>query len=251
MSKIYFISDAHLGAEERGKEREKENRLLAFLDERKREGEEVYILGDLFDFFFEYRTVIPARHYRVIEKLSDLVRSGVKVTYVVGNHDYWLGSFFRDELGVKVSQNPCEVITQGKRLFLSHGDDLGRVSLGDRALRTLLRNPITIELFSWIHPDVGAAIARWISGTSRENRKVEMEEKIEEMYGIAKEKFNEGFDGMICGHIHLPRIFHEGGKTFLILGDWHHHFSYGVLNDGKLSLKFYEVNPKSQAPNNK
>lgn len=247
MSKVFFLSDAHLGAEEREKEREKENRLLAFLDKVKKEGVEIYILGDLFDFFFEYKTVIPARHYRILEKLADLVRSGVRVTYIVGNHDYWLGSFFRDELGVIVSQKPLEVTIQGEKLYLTHGDVMGNSSLGDRALKTLLRSPVTIQLFSWIHPDVGAAIARWVSGRSREktNPKSEIQKKLEEKvrvtYEIAKKKFEEGFDGVVCGHIHLPRIFQEGGKTFLLLGDWIHHFSFGVLNDGKLSLEYWKT----------
>jgi UDP-2,3-diacylglucosamine hydrolase len=279
MSKVFFISDAHLGADEREKEQVKENRLLAFLEHVKEEKAEVYILGDLFDFFFEYRTVIPARHYRVLEKLGDLVRNGIKVTYIVGNHDFWLGSFFQGELGVTISRDPMEVSLQGKRFFLAHGDGIGNSSFGDRALKSLLRSPISIELFSWIHPDIGAAIARWVSGRSREKsnavfesslqggevtsssffttiqerpskEKVKvktkkqpsliLEEKVQETFFYAKRKFAEGFDGVICGHIHLPKIFDKNGKTFLILGDWIHHFSYGLLHDGKLSLEFFE-----------
>jgi len=255
MGKSFFLSDAHLGSEEREREREKENRLLSFFEVVKREGKELYILGDLFDFFFEYKTVIPSRHYRVIEKLSDLVRSGVKVTYLVGNHDYWLGSFFRDELGVRVSHNPLEVTLQGRRLFLTHGDDLGDSGFGDRVLKKLLRSPVTIHLFSWIHPDVGAAIAKWVSGRSREkaNSKIQkiLEEKVEEVYGFAKKKFEEGFDGVVCGHIHLPRISREGEKTVLILGDWIQYYSYGVLEDGKLSLEYFDTNLEFQAPNSK
>ena len=263
MSKVYFLSDAHLGAEKRDKEGQKESHLLAFFEQVKKEGSEIYILGDLFDFFFEYRTVIPARHYRVIEKLADLVRSGIKITYVVGNHDYWLGSFFREELGVIVSHEPIEVSLQGKRLFLAHGDGIGNSSRGDRALKSLLRSPLTIELFSWIHPDVGAAIAKWVSGRSREksNSKFEtqnqkqnqqsnvnisndyLEMKVQETFHFAKKKFEEGFDGVVCGHIHLPRIYDEKGKTFLILGDWIRYFSYGVLTDGKLFLEYFKANP--------
>jgi UDP-2,3-diacylglucosamine hydrolase len=279
MSKVYFISDAHLGADEREKEQIKENRLLAFLEHVKEEKAEVYILGDLFDFFFEYRTVIPARHYRIIEKFGDLVRNGIKVTYIVGNHDFWLGSFFQEELGVTISRDPLEVSLQGKRIFLAHGDGIGNSSFGDRALKSLLRSPVSIELFSWIHPDVGAAIARWVSGRSREKSnaifesslqpgeissssffttiqekpsegKVKaqtkkqtphpLEEKVQETFQYARKKFVEGFDGVICGHIHLPKFFEEDGKTFLILGDWIHHFSYGLLQNGKLSLEFFK-----------
>lgn len=235
----YFISDAHLGGAGEKVERRKERLLLSFLDLVESERAGLYILGDLFDFYFEAWGIVPEEYRNVVTHLRKLVRSGVQVHYIVGNHDYWLGDFWQEEVGVSVYRQPLETQIQDRRLFLAHGDGLGNFDIGYEALKRILRNPVNIRLYTLLGPDLGFNIARLISKASRRRCDRRENRGVGHLWRFARKRFEEGFDGVVCGHIHKPTILRDGEKTFLLLGDWMENFSYGKLENGNLSLEYF------------
>ena len=152
---VYFIADAHLGSSaDPAADEPRLARLVPFLRRvRDRGAEHLYIVGDLFDFWFEYRSVVSRRAFPVVCALRRLVDAGVEVTWMGGNHDYWLGDFLRDEVGLRVMRVPLEVTLEGRRILLIHGDGLaGRQDRGYRVLRAVIRAPLSESLFRLIHP---------------------------------------------------------------------------------------------------
>lgn len=239
---IYFISDAHLGAEGLSEERVKQRRLTSFLEAIAPEAKKLYIVGDLFDFWFEYRTVVPNRHYWILWALSDLVRSGIRVIYIAGNHDFWVGPFLSTELGLETFTEPISTVEQGLKLFIAHGDGLaGKRDIGYRILRKILRNPVNIWLFRVVHPDIGVPCAKFFSSLSRRNARGEhLSAYSEECRQTALAKLTEGFDAVILGHTHQPILERTGDRAYLNLGDWIRSFTYGKLSKGRLSLEKWE-----------
>lgn len=159
--KIYFFSDAHLGLGERPEEHRKEQYLVRFVEFIKRDAERVFIVGDLFDYWFEYKTVVPKGYFRLFTKLSELTEQGIRVSFIAGNHDFWIKDYFRVEMGVEVHVEPLELEIRKKRFLIHHGDGILHDDTGYRILKKILRNKMTIFLFSLIHPDITDAIARW------------------------------------------------------------------------------------------
>lgn len=231
----YFFSDAHLGMEGRDREAAREARLRDFLKTVAQRATHLYVMGDLFDFWFEYRTAIPRRYFEILGSLRDVREAGVEITYLAGNHDFWLGSFITDELGIRFHDGALPLEMQGRRLWLHHGDGLVGGDLGYRILKRVLRNPACIALYRMIHPDLGIPLAhfvsRWSRG-SREGRPLEPERLIRE---IARPRFAEGYDAVLIGHFHHPFHLREDGREFVILGDWIERFGYATLEGGRLS----------------
>lgn len=236
---IYFISDAHLGVDSPPEEEAKQELLISFLEAIVHRAEKLYIVGDLFDFWFEYRTVIPNRHHKILGALSDLVEAGTRVVYVAGNHDFWIGSFLTGELGLEVSTEPISTVEQGLKLFIAHGDGLAKKrDVGYRILRKILRNPINVWLFRAVHPDIGIPCAKFFSGLSRRNAQgKDLNAYSEECRQAAISKLAEGFDAVIIAHTHQSTLEGVGGKIYLNIGDWMKSFTYGKLNGGKLTLE--------------
>jgi UDP-2,3-diacylglucosamine hydrolase len=234
---VVFLSDAHLGAESREREATREALLLGFLDSLSSRASELYILGDLFDFWFEYRTVIPRRPFHVLSALSQLRRAGIPITYIGGNHDFWVGPFLRDEIGLRLHDGSLALNIQGRRLWIHHGDGLIGGDLGYKVLKKILRNPLCIALYRMIHPDLGIPFAGWVSGTSRHSRDQRPLDGPRLVREIARPLFDEGFDAVMVGHFH--HIFHhrEEGRDFVVLGDWIQRFTYAVLEDGVLRVE--------------
>jgi len=153
MKNIFFFSDVHLGLQDRQQEKEKEQRLLSFLAHVEEHAEQLFIMGDLFDYWFEYKYVVPRGYHHVISKLGMLVEHGVKVHYLAGNHDFWLRDFFPNDLGIPVYREPFAIDLRGKKFFLHHGDGLATRDTGYRILKKILRNRVNIFLYSLFHPD--------------------------------------------------------------------------------------------------
>jgi UDP-2,3-diacylglucosamine hydrolase len=242
---VYFISDAHLGAEEREKERLKEEKLLSFLDRIKGEAEFLYILGDMFEFWFEYKDVMPKGHFGVLAKLRELVDFGIKVTYVVGNHDFWLGDFLSKQIGIEIFKDPIEVNHQGKRIFLAHGDGLAKKDSGYRILKKILRNRLNIFLYRQIPPDISYPLAKFVAGKSRVQADRKETGYLDDYKNFAFEKIRQGFDAVILAHTHIPTLENLNddsaspprGGIYLNIGDWFKHFTYGRLVEGKFFLE--------------
>jgi UDP-2,3-diacylglucosamine hydrolase len=242
---IYFISDAHLGAEGKEKEKIKEGRLLAFLDKVKEEGESLYILGDMFEFWFEYKNVIPKDHFKVLSQLRNVVDSGIKVNYVVGNHDFWLGDFLTEQIGIKIFKYPIEVNHQSKKIFIAHGDGLAKKDWGYRILKKILRNRVNIFLYKLIPPDLSYPLAKFVAGKSRVQADKREASYLDDYRSFAYEKIKQGFDAVILAHTHIPILetFDHNltsspkGGIYLNIGDWFKHFTYGRLVEGTFYLE--------------
>jgi UDP-2,3-diacylglucosamine hydrolase len=233
----YFISDVHLGLGDRAKERQKEDTLLGFLDHALPTAGALCIVGDLFDFWFEYRTVIPKGFHRTLTALQRYTDAGVPVHYVAGNHDFWMGDFFSQELGMQVYRDPVELSLGGKRIYLHHGDGLARNDLGYRLIKPILRNAWSIRLYRWLHPDIGVPLARGSSQSSREYTSGKEFGEGEGMAAFAAARIREGVDIVVMGHRHTPEIVAMEGGTYVNLGDWITHRSYGSLTGGVMTLE--------------
>jgi UDP-2,3-diacylglucosamine hydrolase len=233
----YFISDVHLGLGDRAQERAKEDLLLGFLDHILPSTEALCIVGDLFDFWFEYRTVIPKGFHRTLTALQRFTDARVPVHYLAGNHDFWMGDFFSEELGVRIYRDPVELRLGGKRVYLHHGDGLARNDLGYRLIKPVLRNPWSIRLYRWLHPDLGVPLARGSSHTSREYTSGKEFGESAGMAEFAAARIREGIDIVVMGHRHEPEFMTLGGGTYVNLGDWITHRTYGALTGGSMSLQ--------------
>ncbi len=238
MSKsIFFLSDVHLGAEEPEKERLKEDKLVALLDKIKDEGELLYLVGDMFEFWFEYKNVIPKDHFRVLMKLKELVDGGVKVNYIVGNHDFWLGDFLPEKMGIPIFREPVEVTHQGKRIFIAHGDGFAKNDAGYRILKKILRNRVNIFLYRQVPPDISYPLARFVARGSRNYVQKRDTGFLQDYEDFASGRIKEGFDAVILAHTHEPVLRDLGGGTYLNLGDFFRHFTFGRLREGKFLLE--------------
>ncbi len=235
-NKTYFFSDVHLGLGSKEDDRKREQRVIRFLDMVKNDGKELYILGDLFDYWFEYNTVVPKGYFRLFAKLSELRYRGIQITYLTGNHDFWLKDYLSEELGIKIYRDPIEQNIGGKRFYLHHGDGLLKNDTGYRILKRILRNRVNIFLFSLVHPDLTTSIARW---SSRKSRAYTSKKSFEgnDMIEFAKKKIEEGFDVVIMGHNHQS-VFRELGRgVYVNIGDWMHENTYAVVDGNKIQLK--------------
>lgn len=237
MEKIYFVSDAHLGSGEKSDDQTKQ-KLLDFFNTVNKHGDRLYIVGDLFDFWFEYRSVIPRQYFDILIALRELVTKGIKVGFITGNHDFWVDNFFIKDMGISVHKVPLEVTINGYRLLIAHGDGLAKKDRGYRLLKKVLRHPLNIRLYRLLHPDIAFALAGFFSKTSRNYK--ELKNVDEEYIEYAKSRFQEGFDFVILGHTHRPQVYHNGEKTYINTGDWLNHFTYAKLEKGRLSLEHWK-----------
>lgn len=251
----YFASDIHLGAGDANEARAVERRFVAWLDTVSADAEAIFLLGDLFDFWFEYRRVVPKGFVRTLGKLAELTDRGVRVVFFTGNHDMWVGDYLRRECGVEVYTSPQEMTLAGKRLFLAHGDNL---NIGGRPMLQLLnwvfRSSLLRWLFSWlVHPDWAMRFGHWWSGRSRKGHGEEAlrgarrsepytgehephTERLAE-YACRYAKHHE-IDHFVFGHMHYPRELCREGLHVVHLGCWSGNPFYAVMDDaGRLTLK--------------
>jgi UDP-2,3-diacylglucosamine hydrolase len=235
--KAYFISDAHIGANEET-ERRTVPALLSLLEEIKRDKASIYILGDLFDFWFEYKHAVPKAHLPVLTKLYELRDAGCPIGFTGGNHDFWMGEFLKRKLGCSFAPDWLEQKIQGKSVCMSHGDGLIRGDTGYKILKKILRNRLNIALYRLIHPDLGIPFAtlcsRFGKQASPERMKLIVERLFEE---VALEKFREGFDFVVVGHVHLPYEKEQNGKGLYVVGDWIENLTYLVMEGGRMNRR--------------
>ena len=200
--KIYFISDIHLGLESKQKEAIKEKKLVAFLYSIQDTADELFIVGDLFDYWFEYKRVFQKGYFRTFTALQDLVQKGVVVHYFIGNHDFLHRDFFSSEIGANLYENGKYFTLNEKKFFIAHGDGLIANDLGYRILKKILRNKATQWMYSKIHPDLGIKIA---SGSSKSSRKYTTKKDYGEkdsLFEAAKSYIDNGCDYVVFGHSH-------------------------------------------------
>ena len=236
-SKVYFIADAHLGADP-DVEKSTVPALLRLLDEVKREESALYVLGDLYDFWFEFRRSVPNIHPAVIAKLRELAAAGCALGFAGGNHDFWMLDFLRRELGVDVSDGWIDRDIQGKRVCIAHGDGLRSGDDGYKILKKILRSRVNIALYRLLPASIGVPFALACSRASRKTSVSEMNRIADKLFReVALKKFEEGFDLVILGHVHMPYERAQGEKRFLIVGDWIESLSYLVMEGGLITRK--------------
>lgn len=252
--KIYFASDNHLGAPNRTLSLEREKKFVAWLDTVKQDAAVIFLLGDLFDFWFEYKTVVPKGFTRTLGKLAELSDSGIKVYYFVGNHDLWMKGYFEEELQIEVFHSPREFQIQNKLFFVGHGDGLGPGDKGFKRMKKVFTNPFAQWVFKWIHPDWGVRVAQYFSV---KNKLISGKEDIkflgtdkEWLVQYAKRKLEQkNYDYFIFGHRHLPLDIDLDGKAkYINLGDWITYYTYAVYNGESLELKSYKSGKISEYP---
>lgn len=234
---VYFVSDAHLGADSEAVEAPRRERFHEFLRSLHGRAESLYVIGDLFDFWFEYRTAIPRRTFATLAVLAELRRSGTGIHYLNGNHDFWLGPFLSHEMGFETHDHAVTLATQGRRLWLHHGDGLVGGDLGYRMLKAVIRHPASIGLYRFLHPDLGIPLARFVSHGSRKSRPTRRFDSDRLWREVALPRFAEGYDAVLIGHFHQVLERREDGRELFVLGDWIDHFTYAKLENGKLTLE--------------
>ncbi len=232
----YFISDVHLGLESRGKEKEKEDKLVSLLKSMKDTAKGIYIVGDLFDYWFEYRRVIQKGHFRLFTVLKELSESGVEIKYIIGNHDFMHRDFFQNELGVEIFENPVTTEIVGKKFFLAHGDGLIANDLGYKILKSISRNKFVQFLYSLIHPDFGIWLASKSSKSSREYTGQKDYGEQDSLYFAAQNYIDNNYDYVIFGHSHRKEIRAYKNGYYINLGSWLEKPGYGIFRNNNFEV---------------
>jgi UDP-2,3-diacylglucosamine hydrolase len=234
---LYIFSDAHLGADSAEKESEKAAKIAALFDKVKADGDRLVILGDLFDFWFEYKHAIPKEHHKVLFMLTDLIERGITVDYISGNHDFWMGDFFSEQMGIRVHRDFLDLEYDGKRLHLIHGDGLAPADRGYRFLKRILRNRLNVWFYRKLPPDWAMPLAKKVSSSSRHHTARRDQSFAADYEAYAREKLSEGFDIVAIGHLHIPVVKQFSTGTYINTGDFIDHFSYARLVNSKISLQ--------------
>ena len=241
--KIYFASDFHLGIPDKEKSLERERLIVQWLDEIKKDAAEIYLMGDMFDFWFEYKTTVPKGFTRLLGKIAEVCDSGIPVSVFTGNHDMWMFDYLRDELGVNIYRKPIVREFSGKKFFLAHGDGLGPGDQGYKFIKKVFANPLCQWLFARIHPNTGLGIANYWSRRSRMANGIKDEFKGEEneylVHFVKDVLKKEHYDYFIFGHRHLPLELKIGDSWYINLGEWVNYSTYAVFDGNKLELKHY------------
>ena len=241
--KIYFASDNHLGAPTQEASRPREQKFVAWLDEIKHDAAAIFLLGDLFDFWFEYKTVVPKGFTRTLGKLAEISDSGIPIYYFVGNHDLWMNGYFEEELNIPVYHQPKEFTFNETSFFIGHGDGLGPGDKGYKRMKKVFTNPVAKWFFKWLHPDLGVKLAQYMSV---KNKLISGNEDIrflgednEWLVQYSKKKLQDKHrDYFVFGHRHLPLEIDLGSNSkYINLGDWIGYYTYGVFDGNTFELK--------------
>ncbi len=244
--KIYFASDQHFGAPTIAQSKVREQRFVNWLDSIKNKADTIFLLGDLFDFWFEYKRAVPKGFVRVLGKLAELSDCGIKIHFFVGNHDLWMHDYFEKELNITVYHQPAEFSFNNKTFFIGHGDGLGPHDKGYKRMKKVFTNPISKWLYRWLHPDIGIKLAQYLS---LKNKLISGDEDVkylgadeEWLVQYCKKKLTEKhYNFFVFGHRHLPLEIELSNKsTYINTGDWITHFSYGEFDGEHFLLKYYK-----------
>ena len=244
--KIYFASDQHFGAPTRAQSKLRERKFVNWLDTIKNDADTIFLLGDLFDFWFEYKKAVPKGFVRVLGKLAELKDSGINIHFFVGNHDLWMRNYFQEELNIPVYYQPKEFSFNNKIFLVGHGDGLGPGDIGYKRMKKVFTNSLAKWLYRWLHPDIGIRLAQYLSV---KNKLISGEEDVkflgdenEWLVQYCKKKLTEKqYDFFVFGHRHLPlEISISESAKYVNTGDWITHYTYGVFEGEDLILKTFE-----------
>ncbi len=244
--KIYFLSDFHLGAPDAASSLIREKKIIRFLDEIKIDATHIFILGDLFDFWYEYKKVVPKGYVRILGKLAELTDSGISLYFFVGNHDMWMNDYFQKELNIPVFFEPTPFEFNGKKFLIGHGDGLGPGDHGYKFIKKIFRNISCQWLFGILPPFIGMGIAGYFSRKSRaqtgQTDEVFLGEDKEWLVQYCKKQLElKQYDFFVFGHRHLPLDINlNNNSRYLNLGDWIKYNSYAIFNGTEMTLNYYD-----------
>lgn len=241
--KIYFASDQHLGAPTPEASLPREKKFVAWLDSIKEDAEAIFLLGDLFDFWFEYKKVVPKGFVRVLGKLVEIRDSGIPIYFFVGNHDLWMRDYLEKELNIPVYHSPKEFTINNKSFLIGHGDGLGPGDTGYKRMKKVFTFPPFKWLFRWLHPDLGVSLGQYMSVKNKlisgdEDAKF-LGEDNEWLVQYCKRKLTtKHYDYFVFGHRHLPLdIKLQENSKYINTGDWVKYYTYGIFDGKQLKLK--------------
>ncbi|MEY3053169.1 MAG: hypothetical protein RLY31_2954 [Bacteroidota bacterium] len=246
MGRTYFASDFHLGADGRLSSREREIQLVRWLDGIAADAEALYLVGDVFDYWFEYRRVVPKGFNRLFGRLASLRDGGLPIYFFTGNHDMWMFRYLEEEFGIPIYREPVLRTIQGKNFLIGHGDGLGPGDYGYKLIKHVFAHPMSRWMFTRLHPDMGLWLMRFFSGTSRSANPA-----ASELLSVERERLisyceeasrRQDIDYFVFGHRHLPIDYRlqNGTSRYINLGDWLTFNSYGVFDGDDLVLRFFE-----------
>ena len=236
--KVCFISDAHFGIDLPGQEN-REQLFFRFLERESPELSALYIIGDLFDFWIEYKQAIRPDYFLVLHHLKSLIDSGVSVHYLAGNHDFALGPFLEQIIGMSIYPGAISCEIQGQNIYMYHGDGLQASDFGYRLLKKILRFPLNQQFYKLLHPAIGVPLGSLVSGSSRKYRKTFPENLFNEYRLSARRLLKKKYDIVIYGHIHYPELIRFSVGTYCNTGAWLQHNTYALLENGTISLYRY------------
>ncbi|MGN7784177.1 UDP-2,3-diacylglucosamine diphosphatase [Niabella sp. 22666] len=245
---IYFLSDFHLGTPSHADSLVREKLIVQFLNEIEDKAAEIFIVGDMFDFWYEYKYVVPKGYVRLLGKLAQLSDRGIKLHFFVGNHDMWMTDYLQQELNMPVYFEPKEFSWNGKQFLIGHGDGLGPGDKGYKRLKKVFRNPVCQWAFGVLPPQLGMGVANYMSRRSRaktgSSEEIFLGEDKEWLVQYCKEKLQEKhFDFFIFGHRHLPIDFRlTSNSRYINLGDWISFYTYAVFDGNNIQLLSYQHN---------
>lgn len=237
--KIYFASDFHLGSPNLEKSHEREKNIVSWLDHIKDDAKSIYLVGDIFDFWFEYNKVVPKGFTRLLGKLAQLCDDGINLNLVVGNHDMWVNDYFQKEIGLKVFTKQVIINENDNKILISHGDGLGKGNISFKVIKKIFKSPLCRWLFERIHPNLGVSIAHLWSNSSRKKSKKIKNNNHDNLIDYCKklQKTNP-IDFYVFGHLHSPESINIDETTkYINTGDWINHNSYAVFYNGNIEIK--------------
>lgn len=245
--RVFFASDFHLGAPDYTSSRQREAKIVRWLSHIQDDAAAIFLLGDIFDFWFEYEKVIPKGFIRFISKITDLRDRGIPIFFFTGNHDLWMRDYFTVELDIPVFSNPIEMEINHQRFLIGHGDGLGPGDEQYKLLKKIFTNKVCQWLFKWLHPDIGIALAQKWSGSSRISNNLKNEDSFKGEEGewlleyCKSVEANMHFDYYIFGHRHLPlELPVANNSTYINLGEWVSQCQYGEFDGKNFQLKQFE-----------
>ena len=242
---VYFASDQHFGIPNATESRKREDRFIRWMDEIKADAQIIFLMGDLFDFWHEWKYVVPKGYIRVLGKIAELKDSGIEIYFFVGNHDLWMKNYFQEELGIPVFFEKQYFEINNRQFLLAHGDGLGPGDKGYKRMKKVFTNPLAQWAFRWLHPDIAMRIANYMSQKNKmisgdEDKQFLGEDK-EFLILYSKEKLKtEKINYFVYGHRHLPMVLDlSPDSKYVNLGDWISYFTYGVFDGNSFALKTY------------
>ena len=243
--KIFFLSDFHLGAPNAESSMQRERIIIRFLESIRNEAHTIFLVGDMFDFWYEYRKVVPKGFVRLLGKMAELTDAGIQIHFFVGNHDMWMKNYFQEELNIPVYFEPKEFVFNDLKFLVGHGDGLGPGDHGYKRLKKIFRNPVCQWLFGILPPAIGMGIANYASRRSRastgQTEEVFLGEEKEWLLIYSREaSLTKNFDFFVFGHRHLPIDYRlDNGSRYINLGDWISYFTYACFNGDEMEVRSF------------